>query len=90
MVNNESVKKSVINRLKTVKGHIAGIEKMVEEGKCCDDVLLQIAAVKASIHKVGLLIVEENVMDCLTSEDGETVDKERLENIIKTLVKYVK
>jgi len=90
LVNNESVKKSVINRLKTVKGHIAGIEKMVEEGKCCDDVLLQIAAVKASIHKVGLLIVEENVMDCLTSEDGETVDKERLENIIKTLVKYVK
>ena len=87
---NEKSRKSVINRLRTIKGHIAGIEKMVEDGKCCDDILLQIAAVKASIHKVGLVIVEENAMNCLTTEDGETIDKERMEEVIKTLVKYAK
>ncbi|MBJ2354967.1 metal-sensitive transcriptional regulator, partial [Sphaerochaeta sp. S2] len=38
--------KKIINRLRTIKGHIAGIEKMVEEGKPCDDILVQIAAIR--------------------------------------------
>jgi len=87
---DQTVSKNVINRLKTIKGHIAGIEKMVEEGKCCDEVLLQIAAVKSSIHKVGIAIVEENVMDCLTSSEDGSIDRDRMESVMKTLIKYVK
>lgn len=83
--------KNIINRLKTIKGHIAGVEKMVEEGKACDDVLLQIAAIKSSVHKVGLLIMEEHAMECLLlDDDGEPVDKEQMEKVIKTLVNYSK
>ncbi len=43
---NIDTRKGVVNRLKTIKGHIAGVEKMVEDGKSCDEVLLQIAAIK--------------------------------------------
>lgn len=87
----QDAKKSVINRLKTIKGHIAGIEKMVEDGKPCDDILLQIAAIKSSVHKVGLLIMEEHAMECLLlDDDGEPVDKEQMEKVIKTLVNYSK
>ncbi len=83
--------KSIINRLKTIKGHIAGVEKMVEEGKTCDDILLQIAAIKSSVHKVGLVIMEEHARDCLLlDEDGEPVDKDQMEKVIKTLVNYSK
>ncbi len=87
----QDAKKSIINRLKTIKGHIAGVEKMVEEGKSCDDVLLQIAAIKSSVHKVGLVIMEEHAMECLLiDDDGEPVDKEQMEKVIKTLVNYSK
>lgn len=82
-------RKGVQNRLKTIKGHIAGVEKMVEEGKSCDDILLQIAAIKASVHKVGLVIMENHLMDCLTTKDG-TVDRDEVEKMLKTLVKYAK
>lgn len=84
-------KKGIINRLKTIKGHIEGIERMIEEGKSCDDVLLQIAAVKSSMHKVGLVIMEDHAMECLMTDDkGNIVNKEEMENVIKTLVKYSK
>lgn len=45
------VRDEVLNRLKTIKGHITGIERMIDEGKTCEEVLLQIAAVKSSIEK---------------------------------------
>lgn len=88
---NEEARKNVLNRLKTIKGHIAGIEKMVEDGKCCDDILLQIAAIKSSVHKVGLMIMEENMMECLTKDkDGNPVDRVQLESLMKSLIQYVK
>lgn len=90
-MSDEQAKKGIVNRLRTIKGHINGIEKMIEDGKSCDDILLQIAAIKAAVHKVGLVIMEEHAMECLlTGEDGEPVDKEKMEEVIKTLVKYAK
>lgn len=90
-MSKEEAKKAVISRLRTIKGHIAGIEKMIEEDKPCDEILLQIAAIKSSVHKVGVVIMEEHAKDCLlVGEDGETVSKEKVEKILDTIVKYVK
>lgn len=90
-MTTEASKKNIINRLRTLKGHIAGIEKMVEEGKNCEDILIQIAAIKSSINKVGMIIVEEHAIDCLLNEgDGQPLDKEKVEKVIKTLINYVK
>lgn len=90
-MEKDLAKKNIINRLKTIKGHIAGVEKMVEEGKHCDEILLQIAAIKASVHKVGLVIMEDYAMDCLLSnDDGSPIDKEQMEKIVKTLIQFSK
>lgn len=87
----EEKRKSVVNRLKTVKGHISGIERMVEEGKSCDEILLQVLAVKSSMHKIGLMIMENHAMDCLLTPDAEgNMDKERMEQIIKTIINFSK
>ena len=87
----EEKRKSVVNRLKTVKGHISGIERMVEEGKGCDEILLQVLAVKSSMHKIGLMIMENHAMDCLLTPDPEgNMDKERMEQIIKTIINFSK
>jgi DNA-binding FrmR family transcriptional regulator len=84
-------KKKIINRLKTIKGHIAGIEKMIEEDKACEDILLQIAAIKSSVHKVGIVIMEEHAMQCMVGdENGNLVDKKQMEHVIKTLLNYTK
>ena len=90
-MSREQAKKDVLIRLRTIKGHISGIEKMIEEDKSCDEVLLQIGAIKASVHKVGLVIMEEHAKECLINiEEGESLSKEKVEKVLNTIVKYVK
>lgn len=56
---------SVINRLARVEGHVRGIKKMVEEGKPCPDVLIQIAAVRSAVNNVGRIILEDHLKGCM-------------------------
>lgn len=86
-MKEEKIRKDIINRLRTIKGHINGIEKMVDEGKECSDVLLQITAIKSSIEKVGLLIIEDHAKTCLIKDD---LSSEDAENIIQNIVKFMK
>lgn len=51
---------------------------MLDEEKCCSDILIQVSAVKAAINKVGILIFEEHSRQCLkqamNTEDDASVD----------------
>jgi len=65
-----------LRRLKTVEGHIRGIERMVEEGAYCIDVIRQIQAVQAALNKVSSQILEEHLNSCLiTAVRGEDADE---------------
>ncbi|MCK8824883.1 metal-sensitive transcriptional regulator [Fuchsiella alkaliacetigena] len=87
-MKEEKMKKDLLNRLKTLKGHIGGIEKMIEEEKECLDILVQISAIKSSINKIGLAIIENHAYECIISsieEDNSVEDtiKETLEIMAK-------
>ena len=83
-MNREEEKKRILNRLKTIKGHIGGVEKMIIEDKPCEDVVLQIGAIKASIPQVGSIIMEEYarknpvVKNTGTNKNQRQIDMERL------------
>lgn len=87
-MSDQEQKKKIINRLKTIKGHIQGIENMVESEKNCDEILVQVAAVKQSIHKVGLAIMESHASQCFVED--EKLDKEKMEELIKLIFNYTK
>lgn len=84
-------RKKIVNRLRTIKGHIAGIEKMIEEDKGCDEVLVQIAAIRSSVNKVGLAILENNAESCLfnSSEDGK-ISQEEVRKVIQSFISFTK
>jgi DNA-binding FrmR family transcriptional regulator len=56
---------SSLPRLKTIEGHIRGIEHMVEEDAYCIDILHQIQAVQSALNKVSKIILEEHLNSCL-------------------------
>ena len=69
-----------LRRLKTVEGHIRGIERMVEEDAYCIDVIRQIQAVQAALNKISGIILEEHLNSCLiTAVRGEEpAERERV------------
>jgi CsoR family transcriptional regulator, copper-sensing transcriptional repressor len=61
------------NRLRRIEGQVSGIRRMREEGRYCIEVLDQVAAVRAGLEAVALLILEEHVDGCVSQavEQGE-------------------
>jgi DNA-binding FrmR family transcriptional regulator len=67
--------RAVLNRLSRIEGHVRSIKKMVEEERDCSDVLIQIAAVRSAIDRVGRVVLEDHLESCLfhigVPEDNE-------------------
>lgn len=70
----------VLNRLKSVEGHVRGIERMVEEDAYCIDVIRQIQAVQAALNKVSTMVLDNHLETCLiTAVRGEDpAERERV------------
>lgn len=88
-LEDEEVKQEVLSRLKTIKGHIGGVEKMVENNKDCKEILLQVSAIKSSVNKLGLHLAENNVCEFITEslEEGEDV-KQAVEEAMSSIFKF--
>ena len=81
---NEMTK--VINRLKRAQGQLAGVVRMLEESRDCEDVVMQLSAVSRALDKAGFAIIATGMKQCLTEADGEeTVDVARLEKMFLSL-----
>ena len=57
-------------RLRRAEGQLRGVQRMLDEGSACDDVLVQLAAVTAALDQVGLHLIGERLRGC-TQADGE-------------------
>ena len=60
-------KRLLTNRLKSIEGHIRGIERMVEEDAYCMDILKQIKAVQQALERVSALTLENHLNTCVTT-----------------------
>jgi CsoR family transcriptional regulator, copper-sensing transcriptional repressor len=73
-----------LRRLKTVEGHLRGIQRMVQEEAYCVDVIRQIQAVQAALNKVSNNILEEHLNSCvITAIRGE--DPDERERVLKEI-----
>ena len=88
---NQQIRAEVLARLKNVKGHIAGIERMVEEEQPCNNVLVQLSAVRAAVEKIGVYILENNAVECLLqNHTPSNEDKEKVEHVVKQMLTFLK
>ena len=90
-MTDPTLKTEVLARLKNIRGHIAGIERMLDEDQPCSNLLVQIAAVRSSIDKVGFFLLENNAVNCLC-EDASNLgaDRQKVEQVVKQLLTFVK
>jgi DNA-binding FrmR family transcriptional regulator len=76
---------SAINRLKRARGQLDGVIRMLEEGRECEDVVTQLAAVSRALDRAGFSIVATGLRECLTrGEEGE-LDTQKMEKLFLSL-----
>lgn len=81
---SDSVKRDVLLRLRRIEGQVRGIQKMVDEDRNCQDVVTQLAAVKASVASLNTLVAETYARECLCcGEQVATDDVVKLLELLK-------
>ena len=76
----------VIHRIKRAQGQLAGVLRLIEEGRDCEDVVTQLAAVSKALDRAGFAIVASGLQQCLTEGDGlNGVDVKKMEKLFLSL-----
>jgi len=76
----------VINRLKRAQGQLAGVRRMLEEGRDCEDIVTQLSAVSRALDRAGFAIIATSMRQCLVESDGkETLHVQTLEKLFLSL-----
>ncbi|NLL67795.1 MAG: metal-sensing transcriptional repressor [Clostridiaceae bacterium] len=81
-----------MNLLKTSKGQIEGIIKMLEDDRYCVDISKQILSVQGLLKKANLKIIDQHIKHCVKQafSEGEIVGNQKVDEIIELIDKYAK
>ena len=73
-------KQDLLNRLKTIEGHVRGIQRMVEEDSYCVDMLKQTKAIQRALDRFNSLVLERHLAGCVTTaiRGDDSTERERV------------
>lgn len=79
----------VLHRISRAAGHLSAIGRMVEEGRDCSDVLIQLAAVRSAINNIGKIIINDHMEHCVAEalEQGDRSALDRFSAALETFLK---
>lgn len=80
--------KAVLNRMARLIGHMESVKKMVEDGRDCSEVLIQISAVKSALDGVSKVILKDHIEHCILDAVLEN-DEESIEKLKKAIDKMI-
>ncbi|APT85445.1 metal-sensitive transcriptional regulator [Corynebacterium aquilae] len=84
-IDPETVKPA-LTRLKRANGQLAAVIRMIEEGRPCEDIVTQIAAVSSAVDRAGFTIITHGMKECFRHDPtGESVDSKKLEKMFLSL-----
>lgn len=77
----------VVNRLARAIGHLEHVKRMVEEGRDCTDVLIQLAAVRSALNSTAKIIIKDHIEHCITDVDNGS--EESLKELNEAIDKFI-
>ena len=61
-------KKNLINRLNRINGQVNGVKKMIKEDSYCNDILIQLSAIKNSVQSLSNELLDSHLRTCITKD----------------------
>jgi DNA-binding FrmR family transcriptional regulator len=82
---NDERQVDILRRLRSVEGHVRGVERMVDEGSYCIDIVNQVLAIQRALKKVSGLVLDQHLHHCVTKAIQSTDDTEK-EQVLGELI----
>lgn len=90
-MHDPETQKKIANRLRRIEGQVAGIRRMVEDGKYCVDILTQISAAQSALAQTGKVVLGQHMATCVkdTFEDGNEADRDqKIAELLDVFIRY--
>ncbi len=84
-LSDTEVRQDLERRLKRIEGQVRGVQRMLEDGRDCQAVLQQLAAVRAAVHQASLVLVRAHATECLRHPSPERTPEQLVEELMGTL-----
>lgn len=82
---SEDVRKPVATRLRRINGQLAGIIRMLEEDRECEDIVTQLAAASKALDRAGFSMIAGSLRECMAHGDMNELDTAKLEKLFLSL-----
>ena len=82
---DDEAKRDALNRLKTVRGHLDGVIRMLESDAYCVDLMKQVSAAQASLERVNRVILDNHLHTCFVDAVADGRADEAIEELMDTL-----
>jgi len=86
-IKNPKVIKDLTDRLKRIEGQARGIQRMLEEGRPCEDIVTQLSAMRNAVEKVATHVILENLEACILAEQPDMDPKEALQEAKRLILR---
>ena len=81
--------KQIVNRISRAVGHLESVKRMVEEGRDCSDVLIQLAAVRSALDNTAKVILQDHLRHCMVDAVAAG-DREAIDDLCEAIDKFMK
>ncbi len=86
MAADDADRDAVLRRLARIEGQVRGIARMVESGESCEDILVQVAAAKSALDRVGIHMISHQLRDCVAAGAADTA--EAIQQALDTFIRF--
>jgi DNA-binding FrmR family transcriptional regulator len=76
----------LIKRLQRIEGQARGVRRMIEEDRDCQDILVQLAAIRGAAHQISVMVIREYAMTCLSDPEQHGSPDEAVAKLVQVLV----
>jgi DNA-binding FrmR family transcriptional regulator len=84
-------KQRAFSRLRRIEGQVQGVQRMVDEGKYCVDIMLQISAIQGALEQVSKILMGRHIESCVLDSMKAGTERERakkIEELIQVFSRY--
>jgi DNA-binding FrmR family transcriptional regulator len=73
--------RALINRMKRIEGQARGIQRMLSQGRRCDEIVMQLSSMRSALNKVAMSILADYLVFCLTHGEASLTPDEAVERV---------
>ncbi|NDI35520.1 metal-sensing transcriptional repressor [Chengkuizengella sediminis] len=89
MSDHHKHRKSIVNRLARIEGHVRSVKEMAGTGRDCGDLLIQLAAIRSALDNCGKLILKDHLEGCVVEAIKEG-DEKVIEKLNDAIDKFIR